>query len=332
MYMSSQSETLLSPSDVIHPSRTVCLTQPEPAAILIDDSDSEDSIDEPEPERTQISTRGRKRQRENEPQTRRKRLRTSMASEASNNSEEEVIDLTSDRDVIDVETAPSASRIPVTPMTTRNASYPPATPMNSLMRSFGVGQYPQMPRFMMHPYQPRPYPAAALDFFFSALPSSASLRSFHNDYDYVPQRAHEPTENVEERFGGGYWSRRRQQQLNRSSSSTGSASQQGPVAVVDIDDDEPANKTSPTANGSDASTKSPDKPNVATENKTAATIGDLTKDLKCAICLGSIENITATVCGHIFCEGCILPAIEIQKKCPICRTHLTKKSIHPLFF
>jgi hypothetical protein len=48
MYMSSQSETLLSPSDVIHPSRTVCLTQPEPAAILIDDSDSEDSIDEPE--------------------------------------------------------------------------------------------------------------------------------------------------------------------------------------------------------------------------------------------------------------------------------------------
>lgn len=239
-----------------------------------------------------------------------------MASEASNNSEEDVIDLTSDRDIIDVETAPSTSRIPITPMSTRNASYPPPTPMNSLMRSFGV--------------------AAALDFFLSALPSSASLRGFHDDYDYLPQRAREPTENVEERFGGGYWSRRRQQQqLNRSSGSTGSASQPGPVAVVDIDDDEPANKTtSPSAaSGSSASTtRSPDKTANATENKTAATIGDLTKDLKCAICLGAIENITATVCGHIFCEGCILPAIEIQKKCPICRTHLTKKSIHPLFF
>lgn len=198
------------------------------------------------------------------------------------------------------------------------------------MRSFGVGQYPQMPRFT-HPYQPHPYPAAALDFFFSALPSHASLRGLHDDYDYLPQRAREPTENVEDRFGGGYWSRRRQQQqLTRSSSSTGSASQQAPMTVVDVDDDEPV---STDASGSTASTtRSPDKPATATENKTAATLGDLTKDLKCAICLGTIENITATVCGHIFCEGCILPAIEIQKKCPICRTHLTKKSIHPLFF
>lgn len=309
--MASQSETLLSPS-VIHPTRTVCLTQPEPAAILIDDSDSEESIDEHEPERAPINTRGRKRQREDEPQSRRKRLRTSVASEATSNSEDDVIDLTSERDVIDVETAPSASRVPLTPLTARNASYPPshASPLNSLMRSFGM--------------------AAAIDFLFSALPSTASLRSSYDEY-------REPVENVEARFGGGYWSRRRQQQqqLNRSSSSTGSNSQQqGPVTVVDIDDDEPVSRSSAASgSGSEASTKSPDKPNNATENKTAAvTVADLTKDLKCAICLGPIENITATVCGHIFCEGCILPAIEIQRKCPICRTHLTKKSIHPLFF
>ncbi len=157
----------------------------------------------------------------------------------------------------------------------------------------------------------------------------ASLRPLLNDH-----RSREPVENVEDRFGGGYWSRRRQQQqqLNRSTGSMSSSSQQGPVTVVDIDDDEPTNKSSTSGGGSSASTKSPDKPN-ATENKTAAaTVADLTKDLKCAICLGPIENITATVCGHIFCEGCILPAIEIQRKCPICRTHLTKKSIHPLFF
>lgn len=313
--MASQSETLLSPSDVIQPSRTVCLTQPEPAAILIDDSDSEESMDEREPERTQINTRGRKRQREAEPQTRRKRLRTSMASEASNNSEEEIIDLTSERDVIDVETAPSTSRPSATPMTARNASYPPSGTLNSLMRSFGV--------------------AAALDFLFQSLPSSASLRSFHNNYDYLP-RSQAPTENVEERFGGGYWSRRqRQQQLNRSTNSAGSTtSQQSAVAVVDIDDDEPTHTAAATTGSGGSSTntaRSPDKPN-ATENKTAASVADLAKDLKCAICLGAIENITATVCGHIFCEGCILPAIEIQRKCPICRTPLTKKSIHPLFF
>eukprot|EP00029_Vermamoeba_vermiformis_P012789 TRINITY_DN774_c0_g1_i3.p1 TRINITY_DN774_c0_g1~~TRINITY_DN774_c0_g1_i3.p1 ORF type:complete len:309 (+),score=44.99 TRINITY_DN774_c0_g1_i3:150-1076(+) len=308
--MTSQSETLLSPSVIHQPSRTVCLTQPEPATILIDDSDSEESIDEHEPERAQINTRGRKRQREDEPQTRRKRLRTSMASEVSNSSDEEVIDLTSERDIIDVETAPSASRAPsVTPMTARNASYPPSpSPLNSLMRSFGM--------------------AAAIDFLFG--PASVSMRSYRDDYNYRPREA---ADNVEDRFGGGYWSRRRQQQqqLTRSSGSTGSSSQPGPVTVVDIDDDEPTARTSTSASGSTASTRSPDEPN-ATETKSTASVADLAKDLKCAICLGTIENITATVCGHIFCEGCILPAIEIQRKCPICRTPLTKKSIHPLFF
>eukprot|EP00029_Vermamoeba_vermiformis_P012788 TRINITY_DN774_c0_g1_i2.p1 TRINITY_DN774_c0_g1~~TRINITY_DN774_c0_g1_i2.p1 ORF type:complete len:329 (+),score=48.67 TRINITY_DN774_c0_g1_i2:150-1136(+) len=328
--MTSQSETLLSPSVIHQPSRTVCLTQPEPATILIDDSDSEESIDEHEPERAQINTRGRKRQREDEPQTRRKRLRTSMASEVSNSSDEEVIDLTSERDIIDVETAPSASRAPsVTPMTARNASYPPSpSPLNSLMRSFGMGQYyPQLPSYLLNSYQHHP-PAAAIDFLFG--PASVSMRSYRDDYNYRPREA---ADNVEDRFGGGYWSRRRQQQqqLTRSSGSTGSSSQPGPVTVVDIDDDEPTARTSTSASGSTASTRSPDEPN-ATETKSTASVADLAKDLKCAICLGTIENITATVCGHIFCEGCILPAIEIQRKCPICRTPLTKKSIHPLFF
>eukprot|EP01123_Difflugia_compressa_P010940 TRINITY_DN4140_c0_g1_i1.p1 TRINITY_DN4140_c0_g1~~TRINITY_DN4140_c0_g1_i1.p1 ORF type:complete len:183 (+),score=36.52 TRINITY_DN4140_c0_g1_i1:29-577(+) len=55
------------------------------------------------------------------------------------------------------------------------------------------------------------------------------------------------------------------------------------------------------------------------------------KTVKCTVCLGFIEDITASVCGHIFCEGCIMQSIKVQGKCPVCRRPLTERSIHPLF-
>ena len=54
--------------------------------------------------------------------------------------------------------------------------------------------------------------------------------------------------------------------------------------------------------------------------------------LKCAICLDVLEDITSTVCGHIFCAGCIRQAIRANGKCPLCQRRLHLKDTHPLFF
>lgn len=57
--------------------------------------------------------------------------------------------------------------------------------------------------------------------------------------------------------------------------------------------------------------------------------------LRCAICLGvfgATTPLSATICGHIFCEGCIQDALKVQKKCPICRKDLkSKNSVHRLY-
>ncbi|KAI8825256.1 uncharacterized protein EV422DRAFT_518088 [Fimicolochytrium jonesii] len=49
--------------------------------------------------------------------------------------------------------------------------------------------------------------------------------------------------------------------------------------------------------------------------------------LKCAICLDSLTDdpntkLSATICGHVFCEDCIKDAVRVHKKCPICRKDL----------
>ncbi|KAF2882730.1 hypothetical protein ILUMI_23463 [Ignelater luminosus] len=53
----------------------------------------------------------------------------------------------------------------------------------------------------------------------------------------------------------------------------------------------------------------------------------------CPICLENMENkeISATVCGHIFCTSCITAAVRSNRSCPNCRAALTLKKIHPLF-
>lgn len=71
------------------------------------------------------------------------------------------------------------------------------------------------------------------------------------------------------------------------------------------------------------------------DQRTAATMeaptNSLFKDYKCVVCLDSVVDATATFCGHIFCEGCILNAIESNHRCPTCRCKLSAKEIHPLF-
>eukprot|EP00755_Sulcionema_specki_P028143 Sspe_Gene.89269::Locus_61066_Transcript_1_1_Confidence_1.000_Length_1237::g.89269::m.89269 len=48
------------------------------------------------------------------------------------------------------------------------------------------------------------------------------------------------------------------------------------------------------------------------------------EDLQCGICLGpAIESNVTQECGHLFCRGCILQAMEAKKECPTCRRPIT---------
>ena len=51
---------------------------------------------------------------------------------------------------------------------------------------------------------------------------------------------------------------------------------------------------------------------------------------KCPICLEEEEqmkDIIITDCGHMFCSGCILPAIQQHGVCPCCRKALTVQNL-----
>jgi len=43
--------------------------------------------------------------------------------------------------------------------------------------------------------------------------------------------------------------------------------------------------------------------------------------MHCRICLkATCDDLTATMCGHIFCNKCITQAVMSQSKCPVCAT------------
>ncbi|CAG9116919.1 unnamed protein product [Plutella xylostella] len=51
---------------------------------------------------------------------------------------------------------------------------------------------------------------------------------------------------------------------------------------------------------------------------------------RCPICLGKIlcEQVAATVCGHIFCHGCIQKAMRLKKICPVCNKNLRRSMMY----
>ncbi|CAH0556500.1 unnamed protein product [Brassicogethes aeneus] len=54
----------------------------------------------------------------------------------------------------------------------------------------------------------------------------------------------------------------------------------------------------------------------------------------CPICLESLSNqeVSATICGHLFCKPCINAVLKsTNKRCPTCRKALNAKKIHPLY-
>ncbi|EGF80906.1 hypothetical protein BATDEDRAFT_24412 [Batrachochytrium dendrobatidis JAM81] len=51
--------------------------------------------------------------------------------------------------------------------------------------------------------------------------------------------------------------------------------------------------------------------------------------LKCAVCLtlaGPTTQLSSTICGHIFCEECLLQSLGHDKRCPTCRKSIGRKS------
>ncbi|KAF5591503.1 helicase-like transcription factor [Fusarium pseudoanthophilum] len=48
---------------------------------------------------------------------------------------------------------------------------------------------------------------------------------------------------------------------------------------------------------------------------------------ECAICYDNPNDPVITTCKHVFCRNCILRAIQIQHKCPMCRNKLDEDSL-----
>ncbi|KAL4729593.1 hypothetical protein ACLX1H_004013 [Fusarium chlamydosporum] len=48
---------------------------------------------------------------------------------------------------------------------------------------------------------------------------------------------------------------------------------------------------------------------------------------ECAICYDNPNDPVITTCKHVFCRNCILRAIQIQHKCPMCRNMLDESSL-----
>jgi peroxin-10 len=54
---------------------------------------------------------------------------------------------------------------------------------------------------------------------------------------------------------------------------------------------------------------------------------DLESTKKCILCLENRIDLTSTVCGHLFCWGCVLDWIKVKNNCPICREPLTSSAV-----
>ncbi|KAI8605988.1 hypothetical protein EDD21DRAFT_362228 [Dissophora ornata] len=52
------------------------------------------------------------------------------------------------------------------------------------------------------------------------------------------------------------------------------------------------------------------------------------EEFKCPICLGTMMGPVSTGCNHTFCSQCILQALDRRDGCPLCKTHVTKRSLN----
>ncbi|KAF8945593.1 BRCA1-associated RING domain protein 1 [Haplosporangium gracile] len=54
----------------------------------------------------------------------------------------------------------------------------------------------------------------------------------------------------------------------------------------------------------------------------------MAEEIKCPICLGTMERPMSTGCNHTFCHDCILHALSRSDGCPLCKTHIHKRGLN----
>ncbi|KAF9155002.1 BRCA1-associated RING domain protein 1 [Linnemannia schmuckeri] len=54
----------------------------------------------------------------------------------------------------------------------------------------------------------------------------------------------------------------------------------------------------------------------------------MAEEIKCSICLGTMERPMSTGCNHTFCHECILHALSLSDGCPLCKKHVHKRGLN----
>ena len=58
-------------------------------------------------------------------------------------------------------------------------------------------------------------------------------------------------------------------------------------------------------------------------------VDSMLEELKCAVCLETLEEPMALECQHQFCAGCIADAVRRLPACPICKADVARRSVKP---
>ncbi|KAF9958939.1 hypothetical protein BGZ72_010620 [Mortierella alpina] len=54
----------------------------------------------------------------------------------------------------------------------------------------------------------------------------------------------------------------------------------------------------------------------------------MTEEIKCSICLGTMDQPKVTPCNHTFCNDCIRQALVRREECPLCKNRFSKRSLN----
>jgi len=119
----------------------------------------------------------------------------------------------------------------------------------------------------------------------------------------------------------------------------GRTSRTGEAIIVDVDQSSPPSRIN--LNDESVIVLS-DSPPVSLRNEESESANPDAGDLggpSCPICLLTFKSnkqsgteLLSTVCGHIFCGGCLREWLLQSQQCPVCRARITKKNYHPIFF
>ncbi|KAF9129334.1 Breast cancer 1, early onset [Mortierella sp. 14UC] len=63
-------------------------------------------------------------------------------------------------------------------------------------------------------------------------------------------------------------------------------------------------------------------------DSTVGILRRMAEEIKCPICLGTMERPMSTGCNHTFCHECILHALSRSDGCPLCKTHIHKRGLN----